>query len=72
METDLFMMTLVIFLPTVFAIGLMFFPRGSEEYMRWWTLLGTTLTLMMSLVFFVDYWSMLDRKDGYSLEPLKK
>src|SRR5262249_55112635 len=59
-ETDLFMMTLVIFLPTVFAIVLMFFPRGSEEHMRWWTLLGTAVTLAMSLILFVDYWFMLD------------
>src|SRR5262249_55100562 len=59
-ETDLFMMTLVIFLPTGFAIVLMFFPKGSEEHMRWWTLLGTAVTLAMSLILFVDYWFMLD------------
>src|SRR5262249_49485202 len=65
-ETDLFMMTLVIFLPTVFAIVLMFFPKDSEEHMRWWTLLGTAVTLAMSLILFVDYWFMLD---GHRKKP---
>ena len=42
-EIDLFWMSAVIFLPTVFALILLFFPRGSEEWMRWFTLLGTAV-----------------------------
>ena len=38
-------MTLVVFVPSVFALGLLFFPRGKEEAMRWWSLIGTALTL---------------------------
>jgi NADH-quinone oxidoreductase subunit M len=61
-ETDLIMMSLVIFLPTIFALVLLFFPRGSEEYMRWWTLLGTAVTLVFSLFLFIDYLAMLDAR----------
>ena len=48
-EYDLILMSLVIFVPTLFALALLFFPRRSEEYMRWWSLLGTTVTLVLSL-----------------------
>jgi NADH-quinone oxidoreductase subunit M len=60
METDLLLMTLCIFLPSVFAIALMFFPKGSEEYMRWFALFGTAVTLVISLVLFIDYLAFLD------------
>ncbi len=59
-ESDLILMSLVIFLPTVFALGLMLFPRRSEEYMRWFSLLGTALTLALSLILFIDYQAMMD------------
>ena len=35
-EYDLILMSLVIFVPSLFALGLLFFPRGSDEAMRWW------------------------------------
>ncbi len=54
-ETDLIWMSLVIFLPTAFALVLLFFPRGSEEYMRWWSLLGTAATLVVSLILTIDF-----------------
>src|SRR6266540_731850 len=59
-ESDLILMSLVIFLPTIFAIVLMFFPKGTEEYMRWWSLLGTAVTFSLSLVLFIDYLGMMD------------
>jgi NADH-quinone oxidoreductase subunit M len=59
-EYDLILMSLVIFMPTLFALVLLFFPRQSEEYMRWWSLLGTALTLVLSLWLFIDYLRMLD------------
>jgi NADH-quinone oxidoreductase subunit M len=55
-EYDMVLMSLVIFIPSIFALGLVFFPRGSEEWMRWWTLLGTALTLVVSLFMFMDYY----------------
>src|SRR5438132_14326513 len=59
MEYDLIIMSLVIFVPTVFALGLLFFPRGQDEAVRWWSLLGTTVTLVLSLWLFIDYLHML-------------
>jgi NADH-quinone oxidoreductase subunit M len=54
-ETDLIVMSLVVFLPALFALGLVFFPRGYEEAMRWWTLFGTALTLGVSIYLFIDF-----------------
>ena len=59
-ETDLIKMSLCIFLPTAFALVLLFFPKGSKEYMRWWALLGTAVTFVVSMILFVDYLKMLD------------
>ena len=61
-ETDLIWMSLCIFLPTAFALALLFFPRGSEEYMRWWTLLGTSATFVVSMILFINYLKMLDTR----------
>ena len=54
-EYDLILMSLVIFVPSLFAIGLLFFPRGSDEAMRWWSLFGTALTLGLSLCAFINF-----------------
>lgn len=70
MEHDLLMMTLVIFLPTVFAVALLLFPKGSEEYMRWWSLLATALTLVISLWIFIDFNQMLNWHSLNSPESL--
>jgi NADH-quinone oxidoreductase subunit M len=55
-EWDLFLMSLVIFVPTIFAIILIFIPKGQEELMRWISLLGTAITLSLSLIMFFDYY----------------
>src|SRR5438445_11332707 len=59
-ETDMLLMSAVIFVPAIFALGLLFFPRGTEEWMRWWSLLGTAVTLVVSVCLFIDYHKMLD------------
>ncbi len=59
-STDMLLMTLVIFLPSVFAIGLLFFPKGTEEGMRWFALLGSGITLVISLFMLVDYVNLLE------------
>jgi NADH-quinone oxidoreductase subunit M len=59
-EYDLILMSLVIFVPTIFALGLMipwFFPRGRDEWMRWWTLLGTAATMVLSFFMFISYYT---------------
>jgi NADH-quinone oxidoreductase subunit M len=42
---DLIWMSLAIFLPSLFAVVLIFFPSRWKEAMRWWSLLGTAVTL---------------------------
>src|SRR5262245_25571339 len=63
-ELDLIWMSLCIFLPSLFALVLLFFPKGTEEYMRWWTLLGTAFTLVISLFLFIDFQRMMDFDTG--------
>src|SRR5262249_45913906 len=55
-EWDLVLMSLVIFVPSLFAIVLLFVPPGKEEWMRWIALFGTALTLALSLMMFNDYY----------------
>ena len=55
-ESDALWMTAVIFLPTAFALGLVFFPRRAAEAMRWWSLFGTALTLGASLCMFINFY----------------
>lgn len=55
-EWDLVLMSLVIFVPSLFALGLIFFPRGKEEAMRWWSLVGTAVVFVLSCVMFADYY----------------
>src|ERR1043166_834279 len=59
-DTDLILMTLLIFVPSVFAVVLLFFPKGSEDYMRWWSLLGTAIAFVLSAMLFINYFYMLD------------
>ncbi len=54
-EHDLLLMSLVIFLPSLFALAIMFFPKGSDEYMRWAALAGTAVTLLVSILIFIDF-----------------
>jgi NADH-quinone oxidoreductase subunit M len=54
-ELDLWLMSAVIFVPTLFALGLLLFPRGSDEWMRWFSLLGTAVTLVLSLFLYIHF-----------------
>ncbi len=60
LETDLWQMTAVTFLPTLFALLLVFIPSSSKEMLRWVTLIGTAVTLSVSLIVFVGYYTMLE------------
>ncbi len=59
-EYDLILMSLVIFAPSVFALVLLFVPKGRDEFMRWWSLLGTAVTLVLCIWLFIDYLRMAD------------
>ena len=60
-ETDLWFMTALTFIPAVFALVIAFIPGGAKELIRWISLIGTALTLTVSLVIFVGFCNMLDR-----------
>src|ERR1022692_3400947 len=60
MEMDLVLMSLCVFVPTIFALGLLFFPKGTEEYMRWWSLLGTAVTFVISTFVFINFYQMME------------
>src|SRR5262249_7027346 len=63
-ETDLIWMTLVIFVPTVFALVLMLFPSPRDEAsrekwnntVRYVSFLGTAITLGISIGIFIQYY----------------
>jgi NADH-quinone oxidoreductase subunit M len=59
-EHDFILMSLCIFIPSIFALGLLFFPKGTEEYMRWFSLLGTAVTFVISSWVFIDYLQMVN------------
>lgn len=54
-ETDLWLLTALIFVPTIFAMIILFVPKGMEEAMRWLALFGTAITLAISIVVFMGY-----------------
>jgi len=56
-EKDLLWMTAVVFIPAVFALALIFVPRGKEEVMRWLSLCGTGLTLGVSIGMFITFYA---------------
>ena len=56
-EKDLLWMSAVVFIPTVFALLLIFVPRGKEEIMRWLSLAGTALTLSVSIGMFIAFYN---------------
>jgi NADH-quinone oxidoreductase subunit M len=62
LEADLILLSLVIFLPTVFGIALLAFPSKRPEWMRWWALFGAALTLVLSLCLLIDYYALLDSR----------
>jgi NADH-quinone oxidoreductase subunit M len=56
-ENDMLWMSAIVFLPSVFALLLVFVPRGKEDIMRWLSLAGTGLTLGVSIGAFILFYS---------------
>ncbi len=44
-----FLLSAIVFLPAVWALGLLFFDAQNKESMRYWTVLGTALTFVLTL-----------------------
>src|SRR5262245_15174951 len=59
-EPDLIWLSLLVFLPAIFAAGLLLFPSRWAEAMRWWAVFGTAATLSVSLCVVVGYYNLLD------------
>jgi NADH-quinone oxidoreductase subunit M len=59
-ESDLIWLSLLVFLPAIFAVGLLVFPPRWPEAMRWWAVFGTAATLSVSLCVVVGYYNLLD------------
>jgi NADH-quinone oxidoreductase subunit M len=68
-EWDVVWMSLVIFIPSLFALLVLLVPRGWEEVMRWLTLLGTALTLGISLCMFITFYRDTLEKTGALTDP---
>src|ERR1051325_5775129 len=54
---DMALMSLVIFVPSLFAMILLFVPKTKPELMRMITLLGTAVTMVLSIWMFIDYYN---------------
>ncbi|HWG42617.1 MAG TPA: proton-conducting transporter membrane subunit, partial [Gemmataceae bacterium] len=66
-ETDLLYMSAIVFIPAVFALALIFIPRGKEEIMRWVSLFATALTLGVSIGMFILFYN--NTIDRNSIRP---
>src|SRR5436305_1378147 len=63
-DTQLYLMSLCIFVPTICALVLLFFPKGANEAMRWWSLFGTCVAFVFSLMLFIDYQAYLSKNQS--------
>jgi NADH-quinone oxidoreductase subunit M len=70
LEYDLLMMTLVIFLPSVFGLLVLFFPKRAVEAARWWALFGSAIALTLSVCMLIEYYTMLDSRSDRGLRSL--
>lgn len=61
-ELDFWMMSGVILMPAIFALGLIFFPSRRTEAIRWWTLIGTLVTFVGVCLLFVDFLRLTDEQ----------
>ena len=69
-ETDLIWLSLLVFLPAIFAAGLLVIPSRFPEAMRWWALFGSAGTLSISLCVVVGYYALLDTHLDANGSPL--
>lgn len=69
-EYDLVLMSLVIFAPAAFGLLALFIPSKWTEAVRWWALIGSAATLILSLCLLVEYYAMLDTRSDRGLRSL--
>src|SRR5262245_39663410 len=54
-EYDLIWLTLLVFMPSLFALVLLVFPSRAQNAMCWWSLAGTAVTLGLAIAVFINY-----------------
>jgi NADH-quinone oxidoreductase subunit M len=69
-EYDLVLMSLVIFVPAAFGLLGLLFPAKWVEAVRWWALIGTAATLVLSLCLLIEYYALLDSRSDRGLKSL--
>ena len=69
-EFDLVLMSLVIFVPAAFGLLGLFFPTKWTEAVRWWALIGSAATLILSLCLLIEYYTLLDTRSDRGLRSL--
>ena len=69
-ELDLLQLTLLIFLPAMFALILLVWPSRFREGMRWLALFGAAGTLAVALCTLVDYHRLLDSQSDRDTRSL--
>jgi len=65
-ELDLFLLSLLVFLPAACAFLLLLIPAKWAEVQKWFALAGTCLTLTVALCALVDYYNLLDSRSDRS------
>src|SRR5215207_11366177 len=63
-EYDLVLMSLVIFVPAAFGLLGLLLPARWVEGARWWALIGSAATLILSLCLLIEYYAALDQYSG--------
>lgn len=53
---DTLLLSLIIFVPSLAALALVFFPRGSDHAMKWTTLGATLVTCLLCFVLLEQFW----------------
>jgi NADH-quinone oxidoreductase subunit M len=69
-EYDMLLLSVVIFLPSVFALGLLVFPSRAREAMRWWATFGSAAAVVASACLLIDFYAMLDSRSDRAIRSL--
>ena len=69
-EFDLVLMSLVIFAPAAFGLLGLLFPAKWVEGVRWWALIGSAATLILSLCLLIEYYHLLDSRSDRGIRSL--
>jgi NADH-quinone oxidoreductase subunit M len=68
---DTTLLSLIIFVPTIAALALVFFPRGSDASMKWLTLAATVITCALSFILLERFLNMREIANT-GIDPITK